>query len=68
MVYLKKEFSNFISILVVMFVLSIPLSFSRAKEIFKADTRSYLKNEKMTCTLPECHVSFDYYDTTKRTL
>jgi hypothetical protein len=31
-------------------------------------TRSYLKNEEMTCTLPECHVYFDYYDTTKRTI
>jgi diketogulonate reductase-like aldo/keto reductase len=31
-------------------------------------TRVYLKNEEMTCTLPECHVYFDYYDTTKRTL
>ncbi|MGD1046074.1 MAG: hypothetical protein ABR936_12265 [Bacteroidota bacterium] len=30
--------------------------------------RVYLKNEEMTCTLPECHVYFDYYDTTKRTL
>jgi hypothetical protein len=30
--------------------------------------RAYLKNEKMTCTLPECHVYFEYYDTTKRTL
>jgi hypothetical protein len=30
------------------------------------ETRAYLKNEKMTCTLPKCHVSLKYYDTTKR--
>ncbi|MGD1047045.1 MAG: hypothetical protein ABR936_17210 [Bacteroidota bacterium] len=34
----------------------------------KIHIRVYLKNEEMTCTLPECHVYFDYYDTTKRTL
>ena len=30
--------------------------------------RAYLKNEKMTCTLPKCHVFLKYYDTTRRTI
>jgi hypothetical protein len=29
-------------------------------------SRTYLKNEKMTYTLPECHVFSNYYDITKR--
>jgi glyoxylase I family protein len=43
MVYSKKEFSNFISILIVVFILSIPLSSCQAKEISKADTSKSVK-------------------------
>jgi glyoxylase I family protein len=43
MIYSKNKLSNFISILFVMFILSMPLSSCQAKEISKADTSPSIK-------------------------
>ena len=59
MVYSKKEFSNFISILIVVFILSIPVSSCQAKEIYKVDTS---KSIKTNISVRFEHIAFNVPD------
>ena len=69
MVYSKKEFSNFISILIVVFILSIPLSSCQAKEISKADTSKSVKTnifvrfEHIAFNVPDPVATVKWYTT-----